>query len=147
MRKIVYIRSNNFEGIESGLAERFDVEAYPHLTADFIDWMEKRREEGKTYNALVTNVPHRLPTDILEERPLIPLVTYTSIYYKGLELLQDIKKRFPEMKIVAYTGADKISTVELIFKFRGPVDEIVFKSGDWKEDLKKIKKELESLLA
>lgn len=128
------------------LRREYNVEIQADLSRITIELINERAKKNEVYDALITHVPYS--RDLAESSSLLNLSTkgfYEKIYGGSMEILRRIRRDYPKMPIVAYTGADNNDDMANLLK--EVADEAVFKSDEWESDAKQIEMNLEKLLA
>lgn len=164
---IIYINKPNkrlpdwHTDVCEALKPEFNASLYHHFNQEILDKMQESQQEidqSKKICALVTHFPYNkgfskgLSTG--EFSSFKGLEFYKRAYSESTDLIKEIKKRFPELPILAYTGMDVPDffdehTQIVIDHLKGAgCDDYVFKGHDvdvW-EDARIIKDKLMKLV-
>ena len=139
-----YVRRN----IINSLKQKFDMDAdtcsdLDHHVAEVID---SSLGASNCFDALIIPVPYDFDLIRAGSRMNSRYLFYSTVYGASLRILEEIKKKHAQLRIVAYTGTDNVPEVISLFKTHGPIDEIVFKSREWEQDLRSLEEALNVLL-
>lgn len=143
-QRILWVaKSSSRTGIEEIIADRLEREYELVKEYDLIDLSPSivlsllQHTTLMPFRALVTHVPYGT---IPNPEGMTKVEFYRAVYKTSLETLREVKDLAPSMRIIAYTGADRVPAVRKIFVKDGPIDKIVFKSPpeEWENDYRKI---------
>lgn len=100
-----------------GLREKYAVSTYSGFDREHMEELKKDCANSGNYDSIITHLPYDENVDL----PLLASWTLKcySLYGKSLELLKSVHEKFPETKIIVYTGASS----------EGLPDEIILEHG------------------
>lgn len=98
-----------------------------------------RRIETGDYDVLITHMPFDSSGASTDQGRM---AFYQNFYGGSIAILHEIRSRRPEVMIIIYTGADRLTEVTILFE--AVCDHLVWKGEDEEEDAAELLKLIES---
>jgi hypothetical protein len=151
--RILYVRKNydprnlqrdNLMGAETRiideLGRHYSVSVAVNLREEVIGALREALLASAPFSVMVTHV-HPSRSSIPREYCESDETFFPRYYAESLDLLGRIKKAFPHLSIIAYTGADNCRAVHDLFKRAGIGDIVhVSRPEEWQRDCENIER-------